>query len=124
TSLQFAWSPFAGGTRAPRRAALRAEQDALRAEWEEARRGVALDVEAAFSEIAKARGAVAVAERGIALAEETLRVERERYASGRVTTNDLLDAEATLRSQRTSFEIARFNLIRAIIQLRLSVGEL
>lgn len=117
------WSPFAAGTRAPRAAALAAERDAVRADLLEARRGVAVELRQALARLATAREAVGVRRRGVEQATETLRVERERNAAGRSTTNDLLDAEASLRDQRTRLEVARLEIVRAWLRLWLAAGD-
>jgi outer membrane protein TolC len=117
------WAPFEAGTRGPRAAALEAERTAVAADLEEARRGVALEVRAALAELATARTAVGVAERGVEQAGETLRVETERHAAGRSTTNDLLEAETALRRERTTRDLARLDVVRAHLQLALATGE-
>jgi len=118
------WSPFEAGTRGPRAAALAAERNALAADLEEARRGVAVEVRAALAELATARAAVAVAGWGVEQAGETLRVEAERHAAGRSTTNDLLEAEAAVRRERTARDLARLDVVRTHLRLALATGEL
>ncbi|NOZ95363.1 MAG: TolC family protein, partial [Acidobacteria bacterium] len=83
---------------------------------------VAVDVRAALAAIVTARGALRVGERGVEQARETLRVERERHASGRATTNDLLEAEARLRDKRTQRDLARLAITRAWLELWLATG--
>ncbi len=116
------WSPFAAGTRAPRIAALEAEHEALDADLAELRHGVALQVRDALSRLETANATVRVRRRGVELASETLRVERERHRVGRATINDLLDAEAALRRQRTENDLARLEILRAGFELDLAVG--
>ncbi len=117
------WRPFAAGTRAPRAAALSAERDALRADLAEARRAVEIAVRDGLARLVTAREAVDVSLRGVEQATETVRVERERNAVGRTTTNDLLEAEAELRDQRTRLEVARLEVVRAWLRLWLAVGD-
>lgn len=119
------WSPFAAGTRSKRAAAIDAQVRAADAEIVEARRSIETEVSAALAAIETARAAVKVGNRAVEQASETARVERERHTAGRATTNDLLDAEASLRSQHTRLDLARLDLIRAWIQLGLATeGEL
>jgi len=120
--LGITWNPFAAGTRKPRVQAAAADLEARRADFEDALRGVALELRAALARLTTARGAVTVGETGIEQAQETLRVEQERYAAGRATTNDLLDAEATVREKRTQRDLARLDVTRAWVRLRLAVG--
>ena len=105
-ALSLSWRPFAGGTRAPRAAAYEAEGEALKADLEELRRAITLQVDAALEDLAVARSAVEVRRRGFELATETLRVERQRYEAGRSTTNDLLDAETALLQRQTESALA------------------
>ncbi len=123
-SLQMSWKPFSGGTRAPRLAASRAEVRSLQARMQEARDGAELEIRAAHAAMVNAHGAFEVAKSGVDLARESLRVERERYQNGRVTINDLLEAEARLRNQVTDKDIAQLRVIQAQIQLDLATGAL
>jgi len=122
-AVRVTWNPFAAGTRAPRAAALAAERSAREADLAEARRGVAVEVSAALADLSSAREALAVSRTGVLQAEETLRIERERYRAGRVTVNDLLEAEAALREQTTRRELAALDLVRAHVRLALAEGH-
>jgi len=122
-AVGLSWSLFAGGTRGPRAAAVEAQAEALRAELTELRRGVRLELADALARLSTARAAVDVRARGVELATETLRVERERHGAGRSTTNDLLAAEAALRRQRTEHDLARLEVLRAWISYDLAVGS-
>ncbi|MCB1055718.1 MAG: TolC family protein, partial [Acidobacteria bacterium] len=118
------WRPFAAGTHGPRRAALEAQAAARRADLDEARRGVELEIRSALAGLHTARGALAVGETGVEQAGETLRVERQRYDAGRATTNDLLAAEAALRDQQTRRDLAALEMVRAWTRLELARGSL
>jgi len=122
-AVRVTWNPFAAGTRAPRAAALAAERSAREADLAEARRGVALEVAAALADLRSAREALAVGRSGVLQAEETLRIERERYLAGRLTVNDLLEAEAALREQTTRRDLAALDVVRAHVRLRLAEGS-
>ncbi len=115
---------LAAGTRKPRAAAADAKGEALRAQLEELRRGVEVELRQALAEVATARRAVGVRGHGVELATETLRVERERSAAGRSTTNDLLAAEAALREQRTQRDLAELAVSRAWVRYDLAAGAL
>jgi outer membrane protein TolC len=84
---------------------------------------VEIEVRDALASLATAREAVTVSDRGVEQATETLRVEGERFGAGRATTNDLLEAEAALRSQRTRLELARLEVVRAWVGLWLAIGD-
>lgn len=122
--LSVKWTPFAAGTRAPRAAAAEARGEALRAQLAELRRGVELELRQALVELATARRAAKVRGHGVELATETLRVERERSAAGRSTTNDLLAAEAALRDQNTQKALAELAISRAWVRYDLAAGAL
>ncbi len=117
------WSPFAAGTRAPRIAALEAEKEALAADLAELRQMIELEVRGALSRLESANATARVRRRGVELASETLRVERERNRFGRATTNDLLDAQAALRRQRTESDLAQIDILRAWFELGLAMGN-
>ncbi|MCP3958820.1 MAG: TolC family protein [bacterium] len=116
------WNPFASGTRKPRRAALEAEREAIEADLAELRRAVEIEVRDALARLETARAAARVRQRGVELATETLRVERERHRVGRSTTNDLLDAEADVRRQSTLSELARLEILNSWFALALAAG--
>ena len=123
-ALAVSWTPFARGTIAPKAAALEAEADALRADLAEIRRGVEIQLRRSLAALSTARAALEVRQRGVELASETLRVESERHAAGRATTNDLLDAEASLRDQSTRWQLARLDVLTAWIAWDLASGSL
>ena len=122
--VRLSWAPFQSGTRRPLQRAAAHEADALRLELEEARRAVRSQITAAAAALVSARGRLAVGVTGVEQARETVRVETERYQAGRVTTNELLEAEAALRSQTTTRDIARLEVTRAEIGLRIALGTL
>ncbi len=121
-ALAVSWRPFAGGTRAPRAAAFEADRQALKAELDELLHGIALQVDLALEDLAVARSAVEVRRRGFELASETLRVERQRHAAGRSTTNDLLDAEAALLQRQTESALADLDVMAIWQRLDAVVG--
>ncbi|MEN8165531.1 MAG: efflux RND transporter permease subunit, partial [Acidobacteriota bacterium] len=122
-ALSLNWKVFAAGTRAPRVRALQAEQEATERQLLEARRAVEVEIRSVLAALKTARSAVGVSERGVEQATENLRVERERHVAGRITTNDLLVAEAELREQRTLFRLAHVEVVRSWINLWLATGE-
>ncbi|MDA8019993.1 MAG: efflux RND transporter permease subunit [Thermoanaerobaculia bacterium] len=122
--LAISWTPFARGTLAPRAAATEAEAEALRADLAEVRRAVEIQLRQSLARLSTARAALTVRERGVDLAQETLRVESERHSAGRATTNDLLDAEASLRDQATRYQLARLDVLKSWIAWDLASGAL
>ncbi|MEM7050388.1 MAG: efflux RND transporter permease subunit [Acidobacteriota bacterium] len=121
--LQLRWTPFDRATRGPRRISAENRLGAISAEKIEAQRVVDVELREALATIRIAEGAEATSLTGVGQAEETLRVERQRQAAGRSTTNDLLAAEAALREQRTNLELARLDRVRGWVLLGLAVGD-
>lgn len=120
--IYLTWTPVAAGTRGPRAAAIAHEKTAIQLDLEEARAGVKVAIRAAVAELVTARDEVDVGRRGVEQALETVRVDPERFNAGRLTTNDLLEAESLLRSQRTLYELARLDVVRAWVGLWLATG--
>lgn len=123
-ALRVSWRPFAGGKRKPQQAAARLQVQALQAQLEEQRSAIALDVISAFAGLDTSQGALDVATSSVTLAEETLRVERERHEAGRVTTNDLLDAEVALWDQQMRKAVAQTDVTKAKVAVLLASGRL
>ena len=122
-ALVVRWVPFAAGTRAPRRLAQEERAAALSAELAERQAALRSEVRSALATLEDAHQAIEVRRRGVELAQETRRVEAERYGAGRSTTNDLLEAEAAVRQQQTLLEIARLRVVDAEAALDLVVGR-
>ncbi len=122
-AISLNWKVLAAGTRAPRTRALQAKREAAERELVEARRSAQVEIRSAVATLTTARLAVAVSERGVEQATENLRVERERHDAGRITTNDLLIAEAELREQRTLYRMAQIEIVRSWINIWLATGE-
>ena len=123
-SINLVWVPFAGGTRSARKDIHRAEIAALQSQYEHARRGATLQVEAGKTALVIAEGQLAVAAKAVAQSQEAARISRERYASGRELVGDVLDAEALLRDSLAKLGIATIDRRRAQLTLRISKGSL
>lgn len=123
-TLALTWNPVAAFTRAPRRRAADAEVAARAAEQAELDQAITIAVEDAVRGITTARDALAVGTRGVALAQERARVERERYGAGRATANDLLVAETRVRERRTFEALARLDLAAAWVRLDFETGRI
>ncbi len=84
---------------------------------------IQLDVETALIQVKSSRDRVEVTEKAIALARESLRIEREKYDLGAGTIVDVLDAQAALLESQMSYyrALADYNVAQA--QLKLAIGE-
>jgi outer membrane protein TolC len=110
---------FQGGAK---RAALsheRALQEKVTAMKQVASDGVRLEVRRAYYNLDSARQEVEVARAAIAQAQESLRINQDRYDGGLTTVTDLLGAEeATRRSQAEYWEaVYRFHTSYASLEL-------
>ncbi len=118
------WTPMEAGTRPARADALDADAARLRAERDQAERGIRLEVEAAHASLEAARGSERLATTAVEQARRTVDVERTRYEEGLLTLSDLLEAEALLRRQRVRRALAELSVARAWIALRHATGAL
>lgn len=123
-SLNLVWTPFAAGTRPARAAQARATQTQVQATLEDLQRAVRTEVVDAFRNVDVLVQEQAVARRGLTQAQAAVTAERERFAAGRATTVELLEAEALLRDRQARATRATWGYHQAVAQLRLAAGEL
>jgi outer membrane protein TolC len=83
---------------------------------------VQLDVETAVLNIGSAAQRVVATEKAIEQAEESLRIEREKYDLGRGSITDVLDAQSALLDSQTNYFRAVADHSTALAQLKLAVG--
>jgi outer membrane protein TolC len=100
------------------RAHLSAAQERLR----RLERQVQLDVETAVLNIGFAAQRVEATEKAIEQAEESLRIEREKYDLGRGSITDVLDAQSAMLDSQTNYYRALADYNTALAQLKLAVG--
>ena len=98
---------------------LRAQQEALRT----LELQIQLEVETATSNIEATVARVAVMEKAIEQAKESLRIEREKYELGRGAILDVLDAQSALLDSQTNYAQAQAEYNTALAQFRLAIGE-
>lgn len=122
--VQLSWAPLAGFTRAPRAAVERTAAAGLRQTRLDAERGVAVQVRRGYSALSIARGEADAAERAITAAEEARRVTAARFATGRDTVTDLIDAEATLADRQARRQLAVIDDARARVAIRAALHQL
>ncbi len=87
-------------------------------------RQVLAEVEHAGIDLSSTQARMTAGWRAIARADESLRVEREKFREGRGTGNDLLLAEEALLRSRTRYAAAVADSQIAVASLRLATGEL
>lgn len=115
------WKVLDGGRSSASAAQARAQADALRAQLSDLESRIRLDVTTRRLELDTALAGRVVAQRGIEAGRDGLRVARDRYKEGVLSSSELLDAEtrllraeldATLSEAR--IQIALANLTRAV----------
>ncbi len=121
--VNVAWTPFDSGRTSAAVAQARAQADALTHLTQDLERRVRLDVGARLADLATARAAVGVAERGLEAARENLRVGRDRYREGVLASSDLLDAETVLLRAGLEHTSARAQVRLALAQLDRALGR-
>ena len=84
---------------------------------------IQLDVETALSNLESARQRVEVTQKAIRQAEESLRIERQKYELGKGSITDVLDAQSALLETQTQYYRALADHSTASAQYRLAVGE-
>jgi outer membrane protein TolC len=80
------------------------------------------EVDSAIIEVRTATAALAATEKPIAMAEESLRITREKAALGHGTAMDVLDAQAALLIAETTYFAALADLYTALALLELAAG--
>ncbi len=95
----------------------------LKQRLQQAERRALAELEGAALDVAAAEPRIRAARRAVAQAEESLRVEREKFAQGRGTSNDLLLAEEALLRSRTELAAALADSQIALAALKLAAGE-
>lgn len=101
------------------RAALSAARERLR----KLELQIRLDVETASLNIQSSRRRIDAIQKAVEQADESLRIEREKYDLGKGAIVDVLDAQDALLESQTSFYRALADYNVALAQLNLAVGE-
>lgn len=112
-----------GAIRARTRRAEAAHRHAA-AMQENAQRAIELEVRQSAARLRAANARARLTGAAIEMAEESLRIVRDRYQEGLTTLAELLDAETALTRARTNDVTARRDLLTARYALDLAVGTL
>jgi outer membrane protein TolC len=94
----------------------------IAAQKQSVRDGLKLEVTSAWAEIKKSGASIDAATRGLAAAEESLRVRRELFQQGKATNVEMLDAETELTRARLTKLDAQIGLIVAQIKYDHATG--
>ena len=101
------------------RSRLGAQQQALR----KLELQIRLEVETATSNIESTRARIAVTQKAVEQAKESLRIERSTYDLGKGAIVDVLDAQSAMLDSQTNYYRALADYNTALAQFRLAVGE-
>ncbi len=115
---------FQGGAKVARVGQERALQERIAAMRQVAENGVRLEVRRAYYDVDAARQQVEVARAATQQAEESLRINQNRYDSGLATITDLLRIEEATRRAQTDYWEAVYRYRTSYARLELATGAL
>ena len=115
---------FQGGAKRAELSRERALQERVTAMKQVASDGVRLEVRRAYYNLDSARREVEVARAAIAQAQDSLRINQDRYDGGLTTVTDLLGAEEATRRSQTDYWEAVYRLHASYASLELASGTL
>jgi outer membrane protein TolC len=115
---------FEGGAKRAELSRQRAVEEKAVAMRQVASDEVRLDVRRAYYNLDSARQEVEVARAAIAQAQESLRIDQDRYDGGLTTITDLLGAEETARRSQTDYWEAVYRFHTSYSDLELASGSL
>lgn len=121
--VNFAWSIWDGGQRELAMERLRTSQDVARAVRSDLERAARRDVTEAYAGYDVARQQLVLAETGVTVAAEVLRVQEARYRAGASTVLELLDAQAQLVQAQADRVQARYAVRLARAGLEAILGR-
>ena len=115
---------FQGGAKRAELARQRAVAERVGAMKQSASDAVRLEVRQAYYDLDSSRRQVEVARAAIAQAQESLRINQDRYDSGLVTITDVLGAEEATRRSQTDYWEAVYRFHTSYASLELASGSL
>jgi outer membrane protein TolC len=115
---------FEGGAKRAQLSHERALEEKVSAVKEMATNAIRLEVRRAYYDVDAARQQVDVARAAIAAAQESLRINQDRYDSGLSTITDLLAAEEAARRSQTDYWEALYRYHTGYANLELGSGTL
>jgi outer membrane protein TolC len=115
---------FQGGARRAELSRQRALEERVAAMKQAASDGVRLEVRRAYYDVDASRQQVEVARAVIAQAQESLRINQDRYDSGLSTITDLLGTEEAIRRSQTDYWEAVYRFHTSYANLELASGTL
>jgi outer membrane protein TolC len=122
--LEVQFDIFQGGAKRAELSRERALQERVTALKQVASDGVCLEVRRAYYNLDSARQEVEVARAAIAQAQDSLRINQDRYDGGLTTVTDLLGAEEATRRSQTDYWEAVYRFHTSYASLDLASGTL
>jgi len=116
------WTPIARGARPGRHRALGQRVAEAEARQEQLRLAIEVEQAAADAAVDVARAEVEVRSRAVAQATLAAEQVSDRYRQGLATWTELLEVQAELRQQRTRYEVARIESLRAALRRQVALG--
>ena len=118
------WRLFDGGSVKKRALAIEHQATALEEQRSELASIVSLQVHQSWLDVEETQKRIVVTEAAIALAEENLKVVRDRYVNGFCFHTEFLDAETLRIKSQTSAANACYDSVLANLRLQYALGEL
>jgi outer membrane protein len=115
---------FQGGGKRAELSRQRALEEKVIAMKQAATDGVRLEVRRAYYDVDASRRQVEVARAAIAQAQESVRINQDRYDTGLITITDLLGAEESARRSQTDYWEALYRFHTSYANLELASGSL
>jgi len=122
--IELQFDIFQGGAKRAELSRQRALEEKVVAMKQAAGDGVRLEVRRAYYNMDAGRQQIEVARAAIALAQESLRINQDRYESGLSTITDLLGAEESARRSQTDYWEAIYRFQTSYASLELASGSL
>jgi len=123
-AIEVQFDIFQGGAKRAELSRQRALEEKVSAMKQAATDSVRLEVRRAYFEVDASRQQVEVARSAIAQAQESLRINQDRYDSGLITITDLLGAEEASRRSQTDYWEAVYRFHTSYANLELASGTL
>lgn len=122
--MEIEFDIFQGGAKRAELFRQRALEDKVAAQKQAASDAVRLEVRRAYYDVDASRQQLEVARVAIAQAQESLRINQDRYDSGLTTITDVLGAEEAARRSQTDYWEAVYRFYSSYADLELASGTL
>lgn len=122
--LGLKWNLFDGGLSNHKAKSISRQANALQQQYHDFVSIVSMQVRQAWLDTQETQKRIQVTSEAIALAEENLKVSRNRYSSGLTTNTEVLDAETLRIKSQYNHANANYDRSLALLHLKRAIGEL